>query len=48
LVIERFTDQQVLSEHFLQQATETFKNMRPFFDYMSEILSTDINGASTL
>ena len=48
LVIERFTDQEVLSEHFLQQAAETFKNMRPFFDYMSEILSTDINGASTL
>jgi hypothetical protein len=27
---------------------ETLKNMRPFFDYMSEVLSTDINGASVL
>jgi uncharacterized protein (DUF2461 family) len=48
LVMKRFTDDEVLSPHFLEQALETFKNMRPFFDYMSEILTTDINGASVL
>jgi len=48
LIIKRFTDDEVLSQQFLQQALETFKNMRPFFDYMSEVLSTDINGASVL
>ncbi|SNR80748.1 DUF2461 domain-containing protein [Flavobacterium sp. ov086] len=48
LVIKRFTDAEVLSDHFLEQALDTFKNMRPFFDYMSEILTTDINGASIL
>lgn len=48
LVIKRFTDQEVLSPHFLELALDTFKNMRPFFDYMSEVLTTDINGASVL
>jgi uncharacterized protein (TIGR02453 family) len=44
LLIRKFTDQEVLSEHFLQEASQTFKNMRPFFDYMSEVLTTDVNG----
>lgn len=48
LIIKRFTDEEVLSPQFLEQALETFQNMRPFFDYMSEVLSTDINGASVL
>nr|WP_315247864.1 DUF2461 domain-containing protein [uncultured Flavobacterium sp.] len=48
LIIKRFTDDEVLSPQFLEQALETMQNMRPFFDYMSEILTTDINGASIL
>ncbi|MEP7143455.1 MAG: DUF2461 domain-containing protein [Ferruginibacter sp.] len=44
LVIRKFTDEEVLSESFWKEANQTFKNMRPFFDYMSEVLSTDING----
>ena len=44
LVIRKFTDKEVLSENFLKEANQTFKNMRPFFDYMSEVLSSDING----
>ncbi|WP_343696036.1 DUF2461 domain-containing protein [Flavobacterium sp.] len=48
LIIKHFTDEEVVSPLFLEQALETFKNMRPFFDYMSEVLSTDINGASVL
>ena len=48
LIMKRFTDEEVLSPLFLEQALETCKNMRPFFDYMSEVLSTDINGASVL
>ncbi|KIO77533.1 hypothetical protein TH53_08830 [Pedobacter lusitanus] len=45
LLTRRFSDQEVLSEDFLEQAGQTFKNMRPFFDYMSEVLTTDINGS---
>jgi uncharacterized protein (TIGR02453 family) len=44
LVIKKFTDKEVLDPSFVKQASQTFKNMRPFFDYMSDILTTDING----
>ena len=44
LLIRKFTDTEVLSNTFLKEAGKTFKNMRPFFDYMSGILSTDSNG----
>jgi uncharacterized protein (TIGR02453 family) len=44
LLVRRFTDQEVLSEGFLAAANLTFKNMRPFFDYMSEVLVSDANG----
>ncbi|MDH4298517.1 MAG: DUF2461 domain-containing protein [Cyclobacteriaceae bacterium] len=39
-----FTDKEVLDNSFLDNANKTFKSIRPFFDYMSEILSTDSNG----
>lgn len=44
LLIRKFTDKEVLDEGFLKEANQAFKNMRPFFDYMSEVLSTDVNG----
>lgn len=44
LVIRKFSDKEVLSNTFLKEAVQTFRNMRPFFDYMSEVLTTDMNG----
>lgn len=44
LLIRPFTDEEVLSAGFLKQVDQTYKNMRPFFDYMSDLLSTDGNG----
>jgi uncharacterized protein (TIGR02453 family) len=44
LLIRKFTDEEVLAPAFQKEVSQTFKNMRPFFDYMSEILSTDTNG----
>ncbi|HEY1164906.1 MAG TPA: DUF2461 domain-containing protein [Chitinophaga sp.] len=44
LLIRRFTDKEVVNGEFLKEASLTFKGMRPFFDYMSEVLSTDVNG----
>jgi len=41
-----FTDEEVLSPDFVKQANSVFKNMRPFLDFMSEILTTDSNGAA--
>ncbi|MEZ5044955.1 MAG: DUF2461 domain-containing protein [Saprospiraceae bacterium] len=44
-VISRaFTDKAVMSPDFLQEVVQTFCNMRPFFDYMSDVLTTDANG----
>jgi hypothetical protein len=34
----------MLSKDFYKEANQVFKNMRPFFDYMSEVLTTDENG----
>lgn len=39
-----FSDKEVLSDQFLKEASRVFKSVRPFFDHMSEILTTDLNG----
>lgn len=44
----QFTDQEVLSKDFVDIAADTFKAMLPFFDVMSEYLTTDLNGVSTI
>ncbi|MEO8762156.1 MAG: DUF2461 domain-containing protein [Bacteroidia bacterium] len=44
----KFTDKEVLSADFVQKANDTFKNLRPFFNYMSEVLTTDANGESII
>jgi uncharacterized protein (TIGR02453 family) len=48
LLIRKFSDKTVLSNEFLKEADQTFRAMRPFFDYMSEVLTTDVNGISTV
>jgi len=44
LLIKKFSDKEVLSPGFLKNLNDTFRAMRPFLDYMSEALSTDVNG----
>ncbi len=39
-----FTDKEILATTFLMEVNKTFKSIRPFFDYMSEVLTTDLNG----
>lgn len=39
-----FTDEEVLAKNFARQLSDTFKNMRTFLDFMSEVLTTDANG----
>ncbi|MDG1476609.1 MAG: DUF2461 domain-containing protein [Vicingaceae bacterium] len=46
IISKRFTDEEVLSPDFAKQVSNTFKKMRPFFDYMSESVTTDANGES--
>lgn len=44
LLIKPFTDEEVLSASFVDKVNDAFKAMRPFFDYMSEVLTMDVNG----
>lgn len=44
LVFKNFTNSEVLSRDFPQLVDNAFIAMRPFLDYMSEILTTDLNG----
>lgn len=39
-----FTDKEVLQSDFVEKLNQTFQELRPFFDYMSEVLTTDANG----
>ena len=48
IVTHNFTDQQVLAPDFAAQVNESFKAVRPWFDYMSEVLTTDLNGVSLI
>jgi uncharacterized protein (TIGR02453 family) len=43
-----FSDREVLSPDFLFEVNKTYKAVRPFFDYMSDVLTTDSNGESIL
>jgi len=45
---KKYTDKEVLSPDFINEVTATFKAIRPFFDYMSEVLTTDLNGVSLI
>lgn len=40
----QFTDAEVTSPDFLKETNRIYKSVRPFFDYMSEVLTTDANG----
>lgn len=44
VVMRKFTDKEVLSDNFQKEVILTLLAMRPFFDYMSEVLTTDLNG----
>ena len=47
-VAHRFTDDEVLSKDFEDRLMHHFLLLRPYFDYMSEVLTTDLNGVSIL
>jgi uncharacterized protein (DUF2461 family) len=48
IVIHEFSDKEVLDPGFAKKVSETFKKLRPFFDHMSEVLTTNLNGESIL
>jgi len=47
--VERtLTDEEVLGVDFLETVIYHFELLRPYFDYMSDVLTTDLNGVSLL
>ncbi len=48
IVQRAFTDAEVMSEQFLTEVKRSLEAMRPFFDYMSMVLTTNLNGESIL
>ncbi|MCH1559437.1 MAG: DUF2461 domain-containing protein [Alphaproteobacteria bacterium] len=48
LFTKRYSDKELLAQSFFQQVSDDFKVVRPFFDYMSSVLTTDLNGVSLL
>ena len=48
LFVKKFTDKEVLALDFQDQIIKHFEAIRPFFDYMTNILTTDLNGVSLL
>lgn len=48
VAVRKFSDKEVLNENFLNEVNNSFLALRPFFDYMSEVLTTDLNGASLI
>lgn len=47
-VMHSFTDEEALSPDFIDKAAEGLLKILPFFDVMSEYLTTDLNGESTI
>ena len=45
---KKYTDKEVFSDQFTQNVLDSFKAIRPYFDYMSSVLTTNLNGESIL
>ena len=46
IVTHKFSEKDSRSEDFIDKMNEAFQAMRPYFDYMSDVLTTDENGVS--
>lgn len=44
LLIHKFEDKEIYEADFVKKVNDVFKKMRPFFDYMSDVLTSDANG----
>jgi uncharacterized protein (DUF2461 family) len=45
---KKYTDKEVLDPNFINEVNNAFKAIRPYFNYMSEVLTTDLNGVSLI
>ena len=45
---KKYTDKEVLDDSFIADVNESFMAIRPYFDYMSDVLTTNLNGESII
>lgn len=48
VAVRKFSDKEVLASDFLEIVEDSFLALRPFFDYMSYVLTTNLNGESII
>ena len=48
IFVNKYSDTEVLSNHFLEEVNNAFKAVRPYFNYMSDVLTTNLNGESII
>tara|TARA_B100000767_G_C19689547_1_gene503351 strand:+ start:69 stop:731 length:663 start_codon:yes stop_codon:yes gene_type:complete len=48
IFFKKYSNDSVLSSNFVEKISFDFKMMRPFLDYMSMVLTTDLNGISVV
>lgn len=48
IFVKNFTDEEVLDPNFTDVVSDSFKAIRPYFNYMSNVLTTDLNGVPTI
>jgi len=48
IAVRNFNDKEVMSSDFINTVADSFQALRPFFDYMSDVLTTNLNGESLI
>jgi uncharacterized protein (TIGR02453 family) len=48
IATRKFSDKEVLATNFLKEVNNSYLALRPFFNYMSDVLTTNLNGESIL
>ncbi len=48
IFVRNFSDREVLSTDFIEKIDHSFRAIRPYFDLMGDILTTNLNGESLL
>lgn len=48
IFVRSFSDKELVAPKFMEEVNTSFKAIRPYFDLMSEILTTNLNGESLL
>ena len=46
--IKKLKEEDILNDNFQEELINCFISIRPFFDYMSEILTTNLDGESII